>query len=251
MSYSPKKQTNKQPNKQPSALSGRIVAVCLLALGMLGGCSTTMHMKVPNDISAATDVIAATERSSWSGSMADETFTLGPYKVTEVDRDWDSSQSDTISISKLDINSGSSEGGYKFQFKTPSVQLAGRCDSEASESSVGMSGFKVLEKEFNLNCVCSDGNSEVSKVTLKAKNMDNYAGTLTTGGKSYQVVSLKEREGTMAMGVSGYRVDGDQPVGAVEVLKPGRIWLGRNLQAAERTGLACSFVGLMLYMPPE
>ncbi len=234
-----------------NTLSGHKVVTCLLVAGLLGGCSTTMQMSVPKDISAATDVISATERSMWSGSMADETFTLGPFKVTGVDRDWDSSQSDTISISKLDLKSGSTEGGYTFKFKTPSAQWQGKCSSEASENSVGMSGFKVLEKEAGLNCVCTDGKSDVSKVMVKAKNMDNYSGTLTTQGQTYRVVSLKEREGTMAMGVSGYRVDGDQPVGAVEVLKPGRIWLGRDLKPTERAGLACSFVGLMLYMPAE
>jgi len=228
-----------------------MVVVCLLVAGLLSGCSTTMQMAVPKDISAATDVISATERSGWSGAMADETFILGPFKVTAVDRDWDSSQSDTISISKLDLQSGSTEGGYKFTFKTPSAQWQGKCSAEASEKSVGMSGFKVLEKEAGLNCVCTDGKIDVSKVTVKAKNMDNYSGTLTTHGQSYRVASLKEREGSMAMGVSGYRVDGDQPVGAVEVLKPGRIWLGRDLKPAERAGLACSFVGLMLYMPAE
>jgi len=242
---------NLQPKTATHPLSAPVLGTCVLLASLLGGCTTNMQMAVPKDISAATDVFPATERSGWSGALADETFTLGPYKVVEVDRDWDSSQSDTISISKLDMKSGSTEGGYKFKFKTPSAQWLGKCSAQASENSVGMSGFKVLEKEAGLNCVCTNGKSEVSKVTVKAKNMDNYSGTLTTQGQSYRVASLKEREGSMAMGVSGYRVDGDQPVGAVEVLKPGRIWLGRDLEPTQRAGLACSFVGLMLYMPAE
>jgi len=231
------------------AAKSKVLAIGLM--GLMGGCSTTMQMKVPADISAASDVIAATERSMWSGAMADETFTLGEYKVISVDRDWDSSVSDTVSINKLDLKTGNTEGGYAYQFKTSSGLLSGECASEASEESMGMSGFKVEKRQFNLNCVCSNGNSEVAKVTVQANNLDNYTGKLTTNGQSYKVVSLKEREGSMAMGASGYRVDGDQPVGAVEVLKPGRIWLGKSLEPAEKSGLACSFVGLMLYLPPQ
>ncbi len=232
---------------------GRLLGSLLTGVGVtafLSGC-TTMQMAVPSDISAVSDVIAATERSMWSGAMADETFTLGIYKVTSVDRDWDSSQTDTVSISKLDLKSGTTEGGYNYQFKAPSGEFKGECSSEASAESAGMSGFKIEKRVSKLNCVCSEGNSEIAKVTLKAKNLDNYTGTLATHGQSYQVASIKEVEGALSSGASGYRVDGDKPVGAVEVLKPGRIWLGRDLTAGVRTALACTFTGLMLYLPPE
>jgi len=248
-------QPHLKPKKKCLPAASHMAAISkVLALGLIGlmgGCSTTMQMKVPADISSVSDVIAATERSMWSGAMADETFTLGEYKVISVDRDWDSSTSDTLSINKLDLKTGNTEGGYAYEFKTKSGLLTGECASEASEESMGMSGFKVEKRQFNLNCVCSNGKSEVAKVTVQANNMDNYIGKLTNNGKSYKVVSLKEREGSMAMGASGYRVDGEQPVGAVEVLKPGRIWLGKNLKDAEKSGLACSFVGLMLYLPPQ
>ena len=238
---------------QPHASIKRIPALlmALVIAGLLSACSTTMQMKVPADISAASHVIAATERSMWSGAMADETFTLGEYKVTSVDRDWDSSSSDTVSVNSLALKSGNTEGGYVYEFKGPKNQLKGECSSQANEDSLGVGGFKVEKRQFNLNCVCSSGNKEVAKLTVKANNLDNYTGKLSIAGQSYKVVSLKEREGSMAMGASGYRVDGDQPIGAVEVLKPGRIWLAKNLKANEQSLLACSFVGLMLYLPPQ
>ena len=242
----------KAPCDHPSGRTPAAFMVLLISfIGLLSGCSTTMQMQVPKDISDASDVIAATERSMWSGAMADETFTLGEYKVISVDRDWDSTSSDTVSISKLDMKSGNTKGGYAFQFKTSTGLLNGECSAKASEESLGMSGFKVEKRQFNLNCVCEGGKKEVAAVKVQANDMDNYTGTLTTHGKSYKVVSIKEREGAMSMGASGYRVDGDKPVGAVEVLKPGRVWLGKHLPASEKTGLACSFAGLMLYLPPE
>lgn len=218
----------------------------------LGGCSTTMQMVVPSDISAASDVIAATDRSMFAGAMVDETFTLGEYKVTDVDRDWDISQSTGVSVNKTSLKSGSTEGGYAYQFKAPDGQFKGECATEVEEESLGMGGLKIEKKVFKLNCACTNGNSEVAKVTVQSKNMDDYTGTLTTSGQNYKVVSIKEIEGAISsIGVSGYRVDGDKPVGAAEVLKPGRIWLGRDLPPAEKSGLACTFVGLMLYLQPR
>ncbi len=223
----------------------------LMCVGLLAACSTTQQMVVPQDISAASDVLVVTERSLWTGSMANETFTLGEYKVVDVDRDWDSTHSDTVSINKVDLVSGRTKGAYAYQFKSKDGLLKGKCKAKGSDESVGMSGFKVEKRKFNLNCACSDGSKEVAKVTLQARNMDNFTGKISVHDKSYDVVSLTEVEGSMSMGVSGYRVDGDKPIGAVEVLQPGRVWLAKHLVATEKTALACSFVGLILYLPTE
>jgi hypothetical protein len=78
-----------------------------------------------------------------------------------------------------------------------------------------------------------------------------YSGVLIANGQQYRVASINEREGGFSSGdPTGYRVDGGQPTGAVEVLNPGRIWLARNLKEPQRAGLACNFAGLMLYLPP-
>jgi hypothetical protein len=47
---------------------------------------------------------------------------------------------------------------------------------------------------------------------------------------------------------AGFRADLDgRPLGAVEVLHPGRIWLSRSLDDTERRQLGCLFAALMLY----
>mgnify|MGYP000727555020 CR=1 FL=1 len=220
-----------------------------LSFAILAGCSTTQQVVVPADISDATNVIVATDRSAWSGAMADETFTLGQYKVIEVDRDWDSSSSSALTVSKLKLASGKTKGGYAYKLQTSTSQLSGVCSSKLADGSLGMSGITISTKDSELNCVCSAGKSDVSTVMVQADASDEYTGTLQAGGQSYKVVSLKERAGVLSMGPSGYRVDSDKPVGAVEVLKPGRIWLGKSLGQADKDALACSFVGLMLYLP--
>ena len=40
-------------------------------------------------------------------------------------------------------------------------------------------------------------------------------------------------------------------IGAVEVLRPGRVWLSSRLPETERLPVACVSAGLMLYQPPS
>jgi hypothetical protein len=41
----------------------------------------------------------------------------------------------------------------------------------------------------------------------------------------------------------GYRLDGEDPIGAVGVAKPGRVWLSKALDERQRDDLACLFAG--------
>ena len=50
---------------------------------------------------------------------------------------------------------------------------------------------------------------------------------------------------------AGYRFDGtDGARGAVEMMKPGRIWYTEKMAEAEREPGTCLLAGLMLYMEP-
>ena len=225
--------------------------VMMTASGFLGGCSTTSQMVVPADVSGVSDVIAATDRSIWSGAWADESFTLGPYKVTDVDRDWDSSSSNSISVWELSFSSGNTEGGYAYAFETPDSQMSGQCLTEVKDTSFSVSHVDFQSRVAKLSCVCNQSGTEVARVTLQADITAGYSGTLTANGQQYRIESINEREGGISSGdPTGYRVDGDQPTGAVEVLKPGRIWLALDLENPQRARLACTFAGLMLYLPP-
>ena len=227
------------------------IGTFIIAIASSVGCSTDMKMKVPADIEANTQVISATDRSMWSGALADETFTLGPYKITEVDRDWDSSSSTTLSFSDVDISAGELEGGYTYKITTQNQSYQGQCASKADKESLGIKSLSLQKKQFNLMCTCHSQDKLTSKINIQAKNLDSYLGTFNLYGQSFQIQSLKEREGMMASGPSGYRVDSDAPIGAVEVLKPGRVWLGNALNSNEKNALTCGFVGLMLYLQPE
>ena len=69
---------------------------------------------------------------------------------------------------------------------------------------------------------------------------------------TYQVKAIYDREGGMsAGGPAGYRVDGQSPTAAVDVLGPGRVWLAKDIAPQQRTDVICVLAGLMLYQPPK
>src|SRR5262245_31464643 len=76
--------------RETIAMISRITAT--LTLVLVSACGAA-HMALPADVAQASEEVPITDRSSWSGALADESFGLGPYKVTDVDRKWDSTRS--------------------------------------------------------------------------------------------------------------------------------------------------------------
>jgi hypothetical protein len=215
-----------------------------LLAAALTGCSSH-QMTVPGDVVSASEELPITDRSSWSGALADESFQMGPYAVKDVDRDWNSGSSWGVA----GFSSDSMEGGYSFRFTADGVNLEGACATEATDKSFDLgSGMSVGNQTAKVACTCGDDAS----VLLQASTSESYGGTLRTSGSEYAIEAIYDRDGGLSDGnPSGYRVDGDGPAGAVDVLKPGRVWIGRHVQPPEREQLACIFAGLLLYMPPR
>lgn len=213
-------------------------------LVMVGCAGPTMT--VPADVSKVSQQILITERSSFSGALADESFVMGDYKVTDVDRDWNSGSSFSVG----GYGSSNTVGGYTYGFETADGKLSGTCATAVKEKGASIKGFSIGSQNASVGCECT-GDGGGAKVTLESRNNDEYGGELQVRGGSYQVKAIYEREGGWSDGKpSGYRVDGDAPVGAVDVLKPGKVWLANSVESAERAELACIFAGLLLYQPP-
>jgi hypothetical protein len=221
----------------------------LTALAGLAAACSTPHMVVPPEIAKDSEVVAVTDRSAMSGALADESFKLGKYAVDDVDRDWDSGSA----VGVLAFSSEKTEGGYAYKFKGDGVDLAGGCVTEKGEKSLALgSGMSVGNSFAKLGCTCNGGDGQPTKVVIAASTSDEYSGELQTRAGTYRVAAIYEAEGSLSSGQpSGYRVDGESPRGAVEVLKPGRVWFARDIENAERADLACLYAGLLLYLPPD
>ncbi len=216
----------------------------LVLTAALCACSTP-QMTAPADVVGASEQLPISDRSRWSGALADESFRIGPYQVVEVNRDWSHGRG----WSMLGLSSNSIAGGYSFGLEGDGSVTKGACATEASEKSLDLrSGVSVGRQTAKLACTCGNDSTVLLQITPDG----TYGGTLQTSEGNYQIEAIYEREGIWSDGnPSGYRVDGDAAVGAVDVLRPGRVWMGRAIEPGERKQLACIFAGLMLYQPPS
>jgi hypothetical protein len=214
------------------------------ALGLsavwMAGCAAS-RMVPPGDVAKSSDVLQVQDRSSMSGALADESFKLGEYSVTDVDRDWDSSSGSSFG----GFGDKTKTTGYQFKLKGGKEDLSGQCASETKEKSVFAGGGAVSWGSVRISCACHGSGEGAEIVLAKAGNK------MTFDGKTYKVSPVNTTEDGESSDPSGFRVDGDGPLGAVEVVHPGQVWLEKGLEEPVRSHAACLFAGLMLYKPPS
>ena len=76
--------------------------------------------------------------------------------------------------------------------------------------------------------------------------------TLKVDDKPYKLEPINAVEGGGTQSnPTGFRADAEQPLGAVEVVYPGQVWLTKGLDPATRAKATCAFAGLMLYKAPS
>jgi hypothetical protein len=222
--------------------------IAILATLLLPACAAA-HMALPADVAQASEELPITDRSSWSGALANESFGLGSYKVTDVDRKWDSTRSSSWS----GFDKSKTTGGYAFKLSGQEIALEGECATENRSKSANLGGgFEFSSTAAKLGCTCHD-TTGTAQVVLEASTTKRYQGTLNSASAQYPIVAINERDsGGTSHDPTGYRVDGGEtPLGAVDVMGKGRVWLSKTLEGRSRHDLACIFAGLLLYQPPK
>ncbi len=227
-------------------MNQKFVNLSVLGAAMSGAvaCGPGPRMVAPAEMAEKASVLEVADRSSMTGAMADESFKLGNYSVEEVDRDWNSSKSAGIGGWGKD----SKTTGYTYQLKTQSGTWKGTCASLAEGQSVGSLSFG---NSTNLTCECKLGDQ--SSTMQVSGETEASSGTYKSKDADYQVKAIQETDKSyFGSGPAGYRVDKNAtPIGAVEVIRPGRVWLAEDLSPAEADKLTCTFAGMMLYLPPS
>lgn len=210
------------------------------------GCSAP-QMQVPSELAAHADLLPVTQRGVWTGVLVNESFKLGPYAVTNVDRKWDV----TTGFVAGNLSHSNTEGGYAFSFEGAGMNETGHCAIGKKDTGVKYrSGVNVEFRFSKLACSC-EGTPELATVVVESSS-NEYTGTLTTSAGTYRVASVHELVGgSRSEDPVGYRIDGARGVGAAEVIHPGRVWLARSLDAKNRGQIACLVAGLMLFVPKD
>lgn len=228
-----------------------VLGVVGISVGLgLAGCAGP-RMVAPADVAQNSQVLEVTERSSMSGALVNESFKLGSFAVSDVDRDWNKKSG----FSVAGYSNSTTTTGYSFKVKGGDNVWDGSCASSANDKGVAVMGGSVDWGKTRITCECKQG-ATTAAVVLNANSPEsnkNSGGELTVADAKYKVSAVNDTDkSNLTSGAAGFRFDGDQgAVGAVEVLHPGRVWLNPRLPEAQRLPVACVSAGLMLYHPPS
>jgi hypothetical protein len=213
-----------------------IVILPLLSVSVIG-CATP-RMAPPLDIAGASEILTVSDRSRASGSFVNEGFKVGNYEVVDVDRKWTSTENSGVGPWSKETKTT----GFSYMLAAGGKKLPGKCSSVSK--SQGMGGFSWGSVRIACACDSEGGNAELV--------MTDTGRTMKVGDKEYKVEPINTVEGGGTQSnPTGFRADGDEPLGAVEVVHPGQIWLKKGLDDATRAKTTCAFVGLMLYKAPS
>ena len=217
----------------------------------LGGCAGP-RMVAPQDVAQGSQVLEVSERSSMTGSLVNESFKLGPYAVADVDRDWNKKSG----FSVVGYSNDTTTTGYSYKLEGGSDAWTGSCASAAKKKGIAILGGVAAWGSSSITCECKSGATSTSVVLTanspEADSAKKMSGELSTGTTKYKVSVVGETDkSNFSESPAGFRFDGaDGAVGAVEILRPGRVWLNERLPEAERPPVACLSAGLMLYQAP-
>jgi hypothetical protein len=225
-----------------------------IAFPVLGGCEAA-RLAPPADVAQNADRIDATNRSGASGLLVNESFDLVPFKVTDVDRSFTTSES----LRAGAISNTFDAGGFAYKFAGSGAPMDASCrftGTRRPRTGPAMVGFQTDAKEA-VECTCGAGTlvaleSTPTELTFSfgAEPPTRLAGRVLLGSDAYKIRSLHTYEGGgSSASIAGYRVDNEGPVAAVDVMNPGRLWLTKGMSESDRERMTCLFAGLMLYQP--
>jgi hypothetical protein len=225
----------------------------LAVAAAFGGCKPP-RMATPADLAPLSDEIVVTNRSRATGLFANETFGLGPYKVTRVHRGATSTSSSGFRLAGIGSESSKSSAFYDFDMTTAVGVFKGSCGVYAGVKESHFGNWVVGGSESQvLDCDCSGGGPGVARVYLEMA--PQVRGVLVhRRGAATELRPSMATEGGGQNGVFGrpvgYEAAGTPPLGAVEITHPGRVWINRTLPAVDQADLACLFGSVLLYQPP-
>jgi len=211
-------------------------------------------MRVPAQLRANGDALAADGRSGVRGAFVDEGFTLGTSRIQDVERDWTKPQGHSAAAARAQPQS--SRYSFAVTPKAPSgtvtpIAWRGECNTapEAPAEDLGVSGFAPAHSK--LACSCSRGPSgEAAQLQVGGGDRGLQLGAVRYGKEQYVLRVSHAVDGTDAEPAltTGYLLSSEaQPVAAVDVTGHGQLWLARSLPPSTREAMVCVAAALMLY----
>jgi hypothetical protein len=224
----------------------------LLFTGLsLSGCQVA-HMALPQDLQSESSELTVEGRSLLIFSKS---FHFGLYHVTDVHRGWSKGKGFSI------WGYSASEAEQKYEFsvnESDRTTWEVQCTTEADWSQLEMQGFLggglTIEFSSNRQLVCilkQEGGGKLSKLVMaQSANETAFQGIMTDGDTRIDI-SGTHKLATTPLPVrepTGYIFHiKDRPVGAVEVINKGTVWLNNSVTPQIRSALVATSAVLLLY----
>jgi hypothetical protein len=230
----------------------------LLFTGLsLSGCQAA-HMALPQDLPSESSELTVEGRHLL---VFRDSFHFGLYHVTDIHHGWTRGRGFSISHSTSKYSSSEAKKKYEFSVNEPdrptwAVQCATTADWSQLETEGFLGGRFGVEFSSNQQLVCSlkqEGSEKLSKLVMAqsaSANETALQGIMTDGATRIDI-SATHKLDTTPLQVStptGYifHIKG-RPVGAVEVVNKGTVWLNNSVTPETRSALAATSAVLLLY----
>jgi hypothetical protein len=222
-----------------------------LVIGLsLSGCAVA-QMALPDNMESASSKMEVDGRRGLAAFNS--TMSFGPFKVTDMHRGWTKGEGFTI------LGFGSSKAKQKYEF---SINESGgeawivQCASGAKWKK--LKGFlgEGITTEFGTNkqlfCTMEqEGTNELAKLVMKQTRHELVMeGVMTVGGNKIDISVIYKVAGSpfKLSDPTGYtfHIEG-RPVGAVEVMNKGTVWITNSAEPEVRSAIAAASAVLLMY----
>lgn len=227
----------------------------------LSGCQMA-HMALPEALQSETSELTVEGRFFLIFS---DSFQFGPYRVTDVDRGWTTTGGYSLSIGDFDFGDSEAEQSYEFSINEPDrpsrdVQCTTTADWSQMETDGFLGGRFGVEFSSNQQLVCTltqDGGEAPLKLAMAlsaAAGETALQGVMMVGATQIDISGTHGVDATPlhVRTPTGYIFHiGARPVGAVEVINKGTVWLNNSLTPETRSALAAASSVLLLYQDAQ
>jgi hypothetical protein len=225
---------------------------------LMSGCQVA-HMALPQELqSQATELTVEGRRLL----ILRDSIRFGPYHVTDIHQGWTRGGGFSISLGDSEFSISEAKKKYEFSVEeldrhTWAVQCATMTGWTQLETEGFLGGRFGVEFLSNQQLVCAlkqEGSEKLFKLVMTQSSASAaeaaLQGTMTDGATRIDISSTHALDTTplpvRAPTGHVFRIEA-RPVGAVEVINKGVVWLDNSVTPATRSALAATSAALLLH----